>query len=160
MKQEFSTKWVSSVQPRKQRKYRFNAPLHIKGGFLNVHLAKDLRTKYGTRSLRVRTGDEVIVTRGQFSGRVGKVERVDTTRTRVFVVGVDQAKRDGSRRLYPLQPSNLSITKLVDDKRRFPVKDDAPKTVKAAPKAAAPKVAKTPTKTNDKKPASIRAAKA
>jgi large subunit ribosomal protein L24 len=158
MKQTFSTKWVSSVQPRKQRKYRFNAPLHIKGGFLNVHLAKDLRTKYGTRALRVRTGDEVSVSRGQFSGRVGKVERVDTKRLRVFVAGVDQAKRDGTRRLYPLQPSNLTITKLADDKRRFPVKDGegAPK---AAKKTAAPAKA---AKTTDKKdkPASARAAKA
>lgn len=158
MKQTFSTKWVSSVQPRKQRKYRFNAPLHIKGGFLNVHLAKDLRTKYGTRALRVRTGDEVSVSRGQFSGRVGKVERVDTKRLRVFVVGVDQAKRDGTRRLYPLQPSNLIITKLTDDKRRLPVKDGegAPKVAK---KTAAPvKAAKTTDKNN--KPASVRAAKA
>jgi large subunit ribosomal protein L24 len=151
MKQTFSTQWVSSVQPRKQRKYRFNAPLHIKGSFLNVHLAKDLRTKYGTRALRVRVGDEVSVSRGQFSGRVGKVERVDTIRCRVFVVGVDQAKRDGSRRLYPLQPSNLIITKLTDDKRRFPVKEGS----------TAPKTAKAPVKkTTDKKPASVRAAKA
>lgn len=154
MKQEFSTKWVSSVQPRKQRKYRYNAPLHVAGTFLGVHLAKDLRAKYGTRSLRVRAGDEVVVTRGQFSGRSGKVERVDTKRTRVFVAGIDQAKRDGTKRLYPLQPSNLTITKVADDKRRFPAAEGA---TKAAKPKAAPAAKKT---TDTKKPASAQAAKA
>ena len=121
MKQTFSTHWISSTQPRKQRKYRYNAPLHIRGAFLGSHLAKDLREKYNTRTLRVRTGDEVKVMRGQYSGRTGKVERVDTIHSRVFVAGIDQPKRDGTKKQYPMQPSNLLITKVAEDKRRFPV---------------------------------------
>jgi large subunit ribosomal protein L24 len=166
MKQTFSTKWVSSVQPRKQRKYRYNAPLHLAGKFLSVTLAKDLRAKHGIRSIRVRTGDEVVVMRGQFSGRSGKVERVDIGTTRVFVNGIDQAKRDGTKRLYPLQPSNLKATRLVDEKRRFPVKEtESSKTKSAATKSAAKSAAKADaannTPTNDtKKPAPARAAKA
>lgn len=92
------------------------------------------------RSLRVRTGDEIKVMRGQFSGKMGKVESVDVIRTRVFVIGIDLLKRDGSKKQYPLSPSNLLITKVADDKRRFVKADEtsAPKKVRA-PKAAAKK---------------------
>lgn len=139
MKQTFSNHWNSSTQPRKQRKYRFNAPLHVKSTFLGTNLSKDLRAKYGTRSLRVRTGDTVKIARGQFAGRSGKVDHVDTVRTRVYVNGIDQAKRDGTRRLYPLNPSNLMITSVADDKRRFPTKQgEKPAKVAPTPKATAP----------------------
>jgi large subunit ribosomal protein L24 len=121
MKQEFSTHWISSTQPRKQRKYRYNAPLHVKGTFLHAHLSKELRAKHNTRSIRLRTGDEVKVLRGQFAGKSGKVERVDVYFTRVFVSGMESLKRDGTKKPYPLQPSKLLITKLADDKRRLPV---------------------------------------
>jgi large subunit ribosomal protein L24 len=163
MKTAFSTKWKTSTQPRKQRKYRFNAPLHARGTFLHAHLSKELRAKHSTRALRVRTGDEVQAMRGQYAGRSGKVERVDTYRSRVFVTGLDQARRDGSRRLYPLQPSNLMITKLVDEKRRLPG-STAPAKKTAAP--AKPVKAKTEAKapaanaTKSSKPASAPAAKA
>ncbi len=133
MKQTHSTHWIASTQPRKQRKYRHNAPLHIKGAFFNATLAKDLRQKHATRSLRVRVGDEVKVMRGQFRGKAGKVDRVDSYRIRVFIAGVDQTKRDGTRSQYALQPSNLMITKLTDDKRRF--KQTTPSVAPAAAKA-------------------------
>jgi len=122
MKKQFSNHWKSSKQPRKQRKYRHNAPLHVKGKFLNTHLTKELRQKHGVRALRIRTGDEIRVMRGQYAGKTGKVERIDSIHSRVFIAGVDQAKRDGTRKLYPLQPSNLVLTKLTDDKRRLQVK--------------------------------------
>src|SRR3989338_176397 len=46
MKNKFSTKWKESKQPRKQRKYRANAPLHLRKKFVNVNLSKELRKKY------------------------------------------------------------------------------------------------------------------
>jgi large subunit ribosomal protein L24 len=152
MEKAFSTHWNSSVQPRKQRKYRHNAPLHIKSKFLAAHLSKELRGKYSTRSIRVRSGDEVKVMRGQFAGKTGKVERVDTIHTKIFVTGVESVKRDGTKKLYPLQPSNVLITKVTDDKRRFPV---AQKTRTAGtpnvPKKADKPAAKTPSKTTASK---------
>ena len=42
MKKIFSKHWKSSKQPRKQRKYRAKAPLHIKRKLLNVNLSKEL----------------------------------------------------------------------------------------------------------------------
>jgi large subunit ribosomal protein L24 len=149
MENAFSTHWVSSKQPRKQRKYRYNAPLHIKGKFVAAHLSKELRGKHNTRALRVRTGDEVTVMRGQFSGRSGKVERVDTIHTKIFIAGVDSTKRDGTKKLYPINPSNLIITKLADDKRRLPVEQ----------KAAQPKAAKAEKKETTKSPSKTAASK-
>ncbi len=115
-----STAWIASTQPRKQRKYRYSAPLHIKATFLTAHLVKELRVKYGIRSLRVRTGDKVRVLRGQFKGTEGKVERVDVKRTVVFVTKVEQIKKDGATKVpYPLNPSNLLIVEFDNsDKRR------------------------------------------
>ncbi|MCD6275005.1 MAG: 50S ribosomal protein L24, partial [Candidatus Aenigmarchaeota archaeon] len=51
MKQLFSKSWVKSKQPRKQRKYRHNAPKHIRQKFMHANLSKELREKYNRRSL-------------------------------------------------------------------------------------------------------------
>jgi ribosomal protein uL24 len=67
----FSKAWNSSSARKKQRKFRFQAPLHISGKFLNVHLDKALRTKYSTRAIRVITGDKVQIMRGSFKGKDG-----------------------------------------------------------------------------------------
>ena len=125
MKQEFSTKWVSSKQPRRQRKYRHNAPLHVRSRFLNAHLSKGLREKYKTRSLRVRTGDEVEIMRGSFAGKKAKITSVDVKRTRVVLEGITRGKKDGSKVNVFFDPSNLTIfTVNSDDRKRFVTKEE------------------------------------
>ena len=120
MKSNFSITWQKSTQPRKQRKFRMNAPLHIKGKFLNSPLSKELRTKYSKRTLRVRKGDKVKVARGQFKGLSGVVENVDTSRSKIFVAGVNIIKKDGAKIAYPVDPSKVMITELIlDDKKRI-----------------------------------------
>lgn len=119
MKNLFSKSWISSKQPRKQRKYRANAPLHLKRKFMGAHLSKELREKYSKRSIVVRKDDKVKVMRGQFKGHVGKVERVDVKRCRVYVRGMEIAKKDGTKSFRPIHPSNLLITELnLGDKKR------------------------------------------
>ncbi|KAJ1839369.1 60S ribosomal protein L26A, partial [Coemansia sp. RSA 486] len=58
---------------RKSRKAHFTAPSHIRRRLMSSSLSKDLRKKYEVRAIPVRKGDEVIVTRGQYKGREGKV---------------------------------------------------------------------------------------
>jgi large subunit ribosomal protein L24 len=120
MKASYSKHWKASTQPRKQRKYRHNAPLHVKGTLLGCHLAKELRTKHGVRSVRVRTGDKVRVMRGTFKGREGKVERIDLKKGKVYVTKVEMVKKDAATKvLYPLSPSSLMIVEMdMADKRR------------------------------------------
>lgn len=119
MKKEFSKAWKSSVQPRKQRKYQANAPLHIKRKMLQAHLSKDLREKHGRRAIRVKKGDKVKVMIGSFRGKIGAVERVDTKNCKVFINKIEYTKKDGAKTMYPIHISNVLITELnLDDKRR------------------------------------------
>ena len=119
MKTEFSTTWKSSKKPSKQRKYRYNAPLHIKQKFVKAHLAKELKTRYKKRSLRVRKGDTIKIMRGQFKKKTGKVERVDVKNAKIYITGIAITKKDGSKRPCAVHPSNLLITELnLEDKKR------------------------------------------
>lgn len=116
---DFSKSWKGSSQPRRQRKYRHNAPLHIKQKMVHVHLSPELRGKYGKRNTQVRTGDKVKVLRGKFDKKEGKVERVHVKGGKVFVTGIDMIKKDGTKIHVALDPSNLMITSLdLSDKRR------------------------------------------
>lgn len=119
MKSLFSIKWLSSIQPRKQRKFRANAPLHIKGSFLSAKLSKDLQEKQKTRSVRVRSGDKVKILRGQFKGKTGAVDKVVVSKERIYIAGAEIIKKDGGKVPYPIHPSNVMITSLSQDKRRF-----------------------------------------
>ncbi len=119
MKSEWSSKWISSAKPRKQRKYRENAPLHVRRKFLSANLSEALRERAGRRSAVVRKGDVVIVMRGDIRGKSGPVERVNLRQGKVYVEGIKNKKVDGSEVSRALEPSNLMITKLgLDDKRR------------------------------------------
>lgn len=119
MKNEWSSSWKASTQPRKQRKYRHNAPLHTKQKFVSVHLSKDLRKKHGKRNIMVRKGDTIKIMRGQFTGKTGKVIKVDLKKSRLHIEGIENIKKDGTKKPYPMQPSNLMITELnLEDKLR------------------------------------------
>jgi len=119
MKTKFSSSWKKSKQPRKQRKYRYNAPLHVKQKFVSTHLSKELRKKYKKRNVNLRKGDSVKVMRGQFKNKSGKVDEVDVKKTSVYVEGIETVKRDGTKSRYPIHPSNLIITEVnLDDKMR------------------------------------------
>jgi large subunit ribosomal protein L24 len=119
MKQGWSGSWVSSRQPRKQRKFRFRAPLHVRHKFLSAHLDKLLRKEVGRRSLPLRKGDEVLVMKGSSRGFRGVIDSIDLKKARIYVDGIKARKVDGSEVLKPLSPSNVLITKLnLDDKWR------------------------------------------
>ena len=122
MKKLFSTHWASSTQPRKQRKYIANAPLHVRHKFLSANLSKSLREKYGKRSLPLRKGDEVLVMRGAFKKRKAKVSSVDLKGTRVALENIQRTKKDGSKVNVFFHPSVLQIQSLnLDDKMRVDI---------------------------------------
>lgn len=130
-KKKFSTGWKRSTQARKQRKFRYNAPLHVRQKLVHVHLSKDLRQKHNTRAMQVRKGDKVKVLRGKFRKQEGKVERVELKRERVFITGMDYTKKNGTKVRIPFQPSNLMIVALdMADKRRKVGKEKLQKTQK------------------------------
>jgi len=108
-----------SKQPRKQRKARYNAPLHIRHKFMSAALSDELRDKYGKRSFPLRKGDTVRVVRGDDKGKEGKVRTVDLKGEKITVEGVVVARSDLSEVPRTVHPSNVVITKLeLKDKLR------------------------------------------
>ena len=120
MKKKFSTKWKASKQPRKKRKYKANAPLHIRHRLLGTNLSKELRKKYGRRSFPLRKNDIVKIMRGKFKGKRGKVLEVNLKKLKVTIEGIQIKKKDGTKVNIRLAPSNLQISELsLDDKKRI-----------------------------------------
>jgi large subunit ribosomal protein L24 len=119
MKTKWSANWKASKQPRKQRKYRYKAPLHVQSKLVSATLTKELRKSHNKRSVPIRKGDTTKILRGQFKGESGKVEEVNRKSQKVFVAGIEITKPDGTKVKRPIHPSNLMITKLTEDKKRF-----------------------------------------
>ncbi len=67
----------------------------------------------------VRKGDTVIIKRGQFKGKSGKVEKVDYNRLKVYIKDIKKVNSRGRDILIPFDASNLLITDAVlkDEKR-------------------------------------------
>jgi large subunit ribosomal protein L24 len=120
MKQKFSIKWRKSKQRRKQRKYRANAPLHIKHKMLSTNLSKDLRKKHGRRNIPLRKNDLVLIMRGKFKKKKGKVIQINLKKGIVYVEGIQKTKKEGSKVNVALRNSNLQIQELdLEDKKRL-----------------------------------------
>jgi len=119
MKTKFNTSWKSSKQPRKQRKYLFNAPLHVKRKLMSSNLSKELRKRFRKKSLPLRKGDVVKIMRGKFKGKKGKVTTVKLRTQKIEIEGIQVKKQDGSKVNVPMRPSNLQIVELnLEDKKR------------------------------------------
>ena len=111
--------WNRSIKPSKQRKYRYNSPLHIRHKLMSVNLSKDLRKRHSLRNISIRKGDKVKILRGQFKKKSGAISKVDLKKLKVYVEGIENLRKDGTKTFYPLEPSNLQIIELnTGDKRR------------------------------------------
>jgi large subunit ribosomal protein L24 len=118
MKIKFSTHWKGSKQPRKQRKYRANAPLHLRKKFVSVNLSKELRKKEGKRNIVARKGDKVKIFSGKFKGKTGKILEINLKRSKIIVEEMNVKKQDGSKANVKLEPSNLQIIELSDSRAK------------------------------------------
>ena len=130
MKKKFSTAWKASSQPRKQRKYRFNAPLHLRRKFVNVNLAKPLREKENKRNIQVHKDDLVRIMKGKYKGKKGKVLEVKLKESKIVVEGIQAKKQDGSKVFVKLQPSNLQIIELSERTKKETTKKEVNPEVK------------------------------
>lgn len=115
----FSIKWRTSTRASKQRKFKANAPSHIRHKMASAHLSKELRLKYSRRSFPVRKGDTVLIQKGKFEGKKGKISEVNMRNFRVYVEGITATKKDGSKVNVPIVISDLMIVEMnLDDKMR------------------------------------------
>jgi len=85
---------------------------------MSAPLSKELRGKHNTRSLPLRKDDEVLIIRGKYKGREGKVTQVYRKKWLIHVDRVHRDKANGSTSNIGLHPSNVVITTIKLDKDR------------------------------------------
>ena len=108
-----------TVQPRKQRKRNYDAPLHTRGKKIASVLSPELKTKHNKKSLPLVVGDKVEVLRGNFKGHKDVIDVIDRKKYRVYVKGVVNKKANGEDAPRPINASNLRIIEIkLEDKKR------------------------------------------
>ncbi len=98
--------------PRRQRRAVFTASTFERRKRMTVPLSRDLRSRFGRRSLPVRKGDTVRVLAGSF---VGREERVAKVNRRDYSVTLDNVTlKTAEEKLKPLalRTAHLVITRL------------------------------------------------
>ena len=102
-----------------RNKQIYRATNQFRGKQAGSHLSKQLRQKYGQRSVRILNGDTIKVIRGEFKGVDGKVVKVSTAKHSIAIEGVKKQKRKGDKIDVYIDSSNVVITNLnTDDKWR------------------------------------------
>jgi len=110
---------MKTIQPRKQHKMLYQAPLHVRYKHFSAPLSPSLKAVHNVNSIPVRTGDTVKIMRGDRKGSEGKVTKIDRKKYRLLVGGITREKVDGSTAQVPIHPSKVMITSLnLDDKWR------------------------------------------
>lgn len=111
-------KLVSSSR-RVSRRNHFNAPSHIRRRIMSSPLSKELRQKYGVRSIPVRKDDEVQVVRGHNKGQqVGKVVQCYRKKWILWIERIQREKANGASVYVGIHPSKVVVVKLKMDKDR------------------------------------------
>ncbi len=100
------------TKPGKQRKMLYNAPHHIRQKIMAAPLSPELIASKGVKSLPIRKGDTIQITRGDNKGFEGKISRVDLKRYRIFIEGLTREKVDGTNIFTSVHPSKVMIKKL------------------------------------------------
>ncbi len=140
---------MKSSKPRTQRRFRFNAPMHQRQHFLNVHLDKALKAKLKLtrRTVQISKGDTVKIMEGPNAGKSGKVVLVSLRRGLIMLDTIVKKSARGKEHPIPINASNVYITDLnLSDKYRaaklkvavVPQKKEEKKAVEAKPAAPAP----------------------
>ncbi|KAI8991515.1 translation protein SH3-like domain-containing protein [Mycotypha africana] len=111
---------VSSSR-RKSRKAHFTATSDVRRKIMSAPLSKELREKYGVRSIPVRKDDEVQIVRGTYKGREGKITQVYRKKWVIHVDRVVREKVNGATVPIGLSASKVVITNLKLDKSRLAI---------------------------------------
>jgi len=98
----------------------YYATMQTASSQLSGMLSKNLRKKYGKRSVRIVEGDSVKVVRGEFNGVDGKVTKVSSSNEGLTIEGVQKEKLKGEKYDVYVNTSNIEVTALnTDDKWRI-----------------------------------------
>ena len=100
------------TKPSTARKQRYNAYNQKRRKFVSAPLSPSLRAEHGTRSMPVVVDDTVSITKGDRKLSEGRVLRVDTQKSRIYIEGVTRSRMDGSTVQIPVKAENVMITRL------------------------------------------------
>lgn len=108
---------VSSSR-RKSRKAHFGAHSEARRKLMSSNLSKELQARHHVRSMPIRKDDEVLITRGLYKSREGKVTAVYRKKWVVHIERISREKANSATVPVGIPASALTITKLKMDKDR------------------------------------------
>ncbi len=143
---------------RNQQIYR--APYAKRSKQISGPLSKDLRKRYGKRSIRITKDDTVKIIRGEYKGIDGKVTKVSLEKNSIAIEGIKKEKLKGEKIDVYIPSSNILITGLNTDDhwRKSKLEGKKPKSTPKEAKPEKPKEAK-PEKPKEAKPEKPKEAK-
>jgi large subunit ribosomal protein L24 len=103
---------TKSRQPRRQRLAQFEAGLAERRRRMALPLSRDLRKRYGRRSLPVRKGDTVRILSGSYEGREERVAKVDRRGYSVTLDNITGKAADAKLKPLAVQLTHLVLTRL------------------------------------------------
>jgi large subunit ribosomal protein L24 len=115
--------------PGKQRLKIYKGKLHTKRKLLVCPVDKPLQKQHNIKRISVRKGDTVKIIVGDNKGKTGKVEKVDYSKSRVYVNDIKYKNARAQEKMSPLVASNLLITDLVVSDLKRIKKKKTPKKV-------------------------------
>jgi large subunit ribosomal protein L24 len=110
---------VKSKQPRKQRKALFRHQNHQRSKLLTTRVADFVREEYGIKTLPLRVGDGVRITRGEFKDFEGEIIEI-TKNQRAKIKEATFDKTDGTQFHPAIHISKMVITKFAKEKKMDP----------------------------------------
>merc|ERR1712008_318611 len=96
----------------------FSAHSEARRKLMSANLSKELQARHGVRSMPIRKDDEIVITRGVYKTREGKVTACFRKKFRVHVERITREKVNGTSVPVGIPASSLTITKLKMDKDR------------------------------------------
>lgn len=119
------------MKATKVRNYQiYRATYTTRSKQIGSPLSKELRKKYGKRSIRITLGDTVKIIRGEYQGIDGKISKISIDSGCVAVEGIKKEKSKGDKFDILIPTSKVLITGLnLDDHwRKSKLEGKKPKT--------------------------------
>ncbi len=133
------------MKPTKMRNQQiYRAPYAVRSKQVSGALSKELRKKYGKRSVRLTLDDSVKIIRGEYKGIDGKITKISIDKTSVAIEGIKKEKLKGEKIDVYIPASNILVTSLNTDDhwRKSKLEGKKPKSTPKVPKKEKPKEAK------------------
>lgn len=104
------------MKPTKMRNLQiYRATNAMRSNQVGGVLTKELRKKYGKRSVRIIEGDSVKVMRGEYKGIDGKVVKIAQDSSSIVIDGIKREKSKGEKIDVYIHSSNIMITGINRD---------------------------------------------